>query len=98
LNADPAEIHRGCELAEVALVLRWAAAALNPTERIAVTAWLAEEPQDDAVASAGIQTRQGIYAARKSGLLKMRRRLRVLGIRSSATLLSGACVPYFDGK
>lgn len=82
------DVHRACELAEVSLVLRWAASALNPTERTALSGWLAETPQSDAVATAGIQTRQGIYAARKSGLVKMRRRLRVLGIRNSAALLS----------
>lgn len=71
-------------LAEASLLLRWAAAALNPTERLAVSAFAVDVVP---VAAEIGRSRSAIWMARQTGLEKMRRRLERIGIRSSGDVL-----------
>ena len=79
---------RPAETGEISLLLRWAAAPLNPTERFALGAFAIDATQVEAARELGI-SRSGVFKAQRSGLAKTRRRLSALGIKSSADLLTG---------
>lgn len=74
------------QIQEARLLLRWASADLNETERVAVAAWLTGESDQVAGAVRGV-TRNAIWMARRSSFTKMRRRLERVGIRSTTDLV-----------
>jgi hypothetical protein len=81
------ELHTAAERAEARLLLRWAASTLNPTEKLALSAFMTELPRPQAAAIRGC-TRGGIWMAEQKALKKMRRRFAELRITSSPQVLS----------
>jgi len=75
------------EIAEVRILLRFASSKLTEKERMAVMGWLNDVP-DTETCKLMRTTRGGVWMLRQNGLKKMRRRLVMLGIRSSDQLLS----------
>ncbi len=83
-------IHTRVEIAEARLLLRWAAATLNDTERTALSSFAVADREESATARQVGVTKQALFFARQTGIVKMRRRLRAAGIRGCADLLSEA--------
>jgi len=80
-------LQEGAEIAEARLLIRWAARILNDTERRALAEWLADVPAHETARALSV-TGGAIWMARKEAIGKLRRRLRVLGIRSAAQVCS----------
>jgi DNA-directed RNA polymerase specialized sigma24 family protein len=75
------------ELSEVRTVLRFAAGKLSDLERSALSGYLTEATQE-AIAERCHVSRSAIGQAQERALVKMRKRLALLGIRGSRALLS----------
>lgn len=75
------------EISEAALLIRYAARKLLPSERAAVLGFLAEEPMVLTGQRRGI-TRGGIFMAREAAFRKMARELRALGIEKTEDLIT----------
>lgn len=78
---------RCAQLQEARTILRFAAAKLNRTERCSIQAFLCDMTDAECGAQIGI-TRGGVHMARQSALCKLRKRLTLLGIHSTADLVS----------
>ncbi len=68
------------------LLIRWAGMGLSHRERAALEAFASDVPLASIAPALGL-SRGGVWMAYKSGLRKMKRRLAVAGIRSTADLL-----------
>ena len=77
---------RESQISEARLFLRWAADALNETERAAVEDYALERPDAETAEKLGI-TRGGVWMGRKSGLAKLKKRLEAAGIRRMEDLI-----------
>lgn len=78
---------RCAQLNEARQVLSFAAGKLNRNQRCAIQAFLCEMTDEEAAAQIGI-TRGGVFMAREAAFEKLRKRLALLGIQSTADLVT----------